>query len=206
MPYTNYDQSRVRGPTLPNILKDILLSVEMTQRELAEEAGLSTLAILRSEQYLYVDLMGSLALALSRIDPEGRTTTEIESSYAKGRKMQLKVNSDAITTNPYFRSRIRAGIDYATDHFQTVDQATLVDDNSHHPFALFRTYLFAAFDLPTSQIQFCLFTGINPAVLAKFESYDSNFPDTVKEALSFILDMRSDEIATLELIVKRAHD
>lgn len=206
MPYTNYDQSRVRVPTLPNIVKDIRLSVEMTQRELAEEAGISTLAVLRSEQYLYVDLPDTLAIALSDIDPEGRTATNIALSYEKGRKMQLKVNSDAITSNPYFRSRIRAGLDYAVDHFQTVDQAALVDDNSHHPFVLFRTYLFAAFDLPTSQIQFCLFTGLNPAVVAKFESYDSNFPDTVKEALSFILDMRSDEIATLELIVKRAHD
>lgn len=202
---TNYNGSSVRVPTLPNVVKDIRTAVGMTQKELAEAAGLSTLTVLRSEQYLYVDLPTPLDTVLAHLENAGRSPVEIATSYSKGRNMQLKVNSDAITSNPYYRSRVRAGINYATDNFLTVDQASLMEDNSNHPFVLFRTYLFAAFDLPTSQIQFCLFTGMNPAVQAKFESYDSNFPDTLKNSLSLILDLTNAELATLEEMVKRAH-
>ena len=191
---------------LPNIVRDIRTNANMTQRELAIKTGLSNLAILRSEQYLYVELINPLPQALSELDSAGRTPEAISTSYSKGRTMQLHVNSEMITSNPYYRTRIRAALNYAMDHGLIKEQANVSPDDNRfsHPFCLFRTYLFAQFDLPVSQIKFCQFTGIHPTVLSRLESYETTMEDSVIAGLSFILQMQDNEINTLKLMCDQA--
>lgn len=188
---------------VPNLVRDIRTSNKLTQKDLADRAGLSTLAVIRAEQYLYVDLPEALATALSEIDDvSSRSPEEMAIAYAKARNIQLSLNSERITSNPYYRSRIRAALNYAMDHSLSIFQILDDDDRRlNHPFALFRMCLFTSFELPTSQIQFCIFTGIHPTVLSKFENYEStDMPESIAAALNQILRLNPDEFATLELM------
>lgn len=192
---------------VPNLVRDIRTDNKLTQKDLADRAGLSTLAVIRAEQYLYVDLPEALANALSEIDDvSSRSPEEMAIAYAKARNIQLSLNSERITSNPYYRSRIRAALNYAMDHSLSIFQILDDDDRRlNHPFALFRMCLFTSFELPTSQIQFCIFTGIHPTVLSKFENYEStDMPESIATALNQILRLNPDEFATLELMCDRA--
>lgn len=190
---------------VPNLVKDLRTRVGLTQKDLADRAGLSTLAVIRTEQYLYVDLPEALAVALSEVDPEERSAAELIVSYEKSRNTQLSLNSESLTSNPYYRSRIRAAINYAMDNYLNIFQILDDDDKRlNHPFALFRMCLFTSFDLPTSQIQFCIFTGVHPTVLSKFEAYDSGFPESLQTALSVVLRLTNQEIETIAMLCERA--
>lgn len=185
---------------LPNVVRDTRTQHNITQKELAELANVSALFVLRAEQYLHVELSDKLADALSVI--ESRPAIVFKDSYLKGRAMFLRVNSSMLTENPYYRQRIRAALNYAMDHGLNSDQA--LKDPLKHPFTLFRTYLFQAFDLPVSQIKFSAFTGIHPTVLANLENFKVPMEDSVKRALSVVLDMTQPEIDTLGLMCESA--
>jgi transcriptional regulator with XRE-family HTH domain len=200
-PYRKESYSR---PELPNVVRDIRTSADITQKDLARQAGLSSIFVLRAEQFLHVELSPALSVALSKIDPHGRSAEEISEAYHKGRMIQLRVNSEAITSNPYYRVRIRNALNYAIDHSLTHDQAKVSDEKFSHPFALFRTHLFTSFDMPTSQIKFCVFTGVHPTVLAAVERYEASIEHTISVALSVVLDMSPGEIATLKLLCDQA--
>ena len=187
---------------LPNVVRDIRSVANMTQKELADLAGVSPLFVLRAEQYLHVALSDRLATALSEIDSAGRLTSQIMEAYVNGRSMQLRINGSMLTQNPYFHQRVKAALDYATDNFLNADQA--LHESDKHPFFLFRTYLFTAFDLPTSQIKFANFTGIHPTVIANLEMYKGSMEHSIKRALSVVLDMSPEEIATLQIMCERA--
>jgi predicted transcriptional regulator len=187
---------------LPNVVRDIRSVANMTQKELADLADVSPLFILRAEQYLHVALSERLAHVLSEIDTQGRSAATILETYITGRGMQLRINGSMLTQNPYYKQRVKAALDYATDHFLNSDQA--VTDSGKHPFTLFRTYLFTAFDLPTSQIKFANFTGIHPTVIANLEAYKGSMEHSIKRALSVVLDLSNEEIATLQIMCERA--
>lgn len=185
---------------LPNVVRDTRTQYNMTQKELSELAHVSALFVLRAEQYLHVELSDKLADALSVIT--SRPAGIFKDNYLKGRAMFLRVNSSLLTENPYYRQRIRAALNYAMDHGLNKDQA--LGDPMKHPFTLFRTYLFQAFDLPLSQIKFSSFTGIHPTVLANLENFKVPMEDSIKRALSVVLDMTDPEIATLALMCESA--
>lgn len=191
-------------PDLPNVVREIRKRADITQKDLADRANLSTIFILRAEQYLHVELSPALSIALSNIDPENRSPEDIALAYSKGRMQQLKANSEMITTNPYYRVRVTAALNYATDHFLNSDQAKAEADKFSHPFCLFRSHLFTSFDMPTSQIKFCVFTGVHPTVLAALERYESSIEDSISHALSVVLDLRANEIQVLKLMCDRA--
>lgn len=191
--------------SLPNVVRDIRIASSLTQQELAEEAGLTRMFILRAEQYLHNTLSPSLATALSVHDSEGRTAVELIGTYSNGRRTQLHVNSQAITQNGYYGLRVRNAINYAIDN--SLDSISASSDGAsarfHHPFALFRTHLFSAFDMPTSQIKFCTITGVHPTVLANLENYKGTMDDTILNALSDVLCMDYGQVATLKLVCDR---
>lgn len=185
---------------LPNVVRDTRTEHNMTQKDLAELASVSALFVLRAEQYLHVELSDKLASALSVIT--NREPVIFKDNYLKGRAMFLRVNSSMLTENPYYRQRIRDALNYAMDYGLNSDQS--LNDPLKHPFTLFRSYLFQAFDLPLSQIKFSAFTGIHPTVLANLENYKVPMEDSVKRALSVVLDMTEPEIATLALMCESA--
>lgn len=194
----------ITPPDLPNIVREIRKRADITQKELANLAGLSTLFILRAEQFLHVELSKPLSVALASIDPDNRSAEDISLVYFKGRLLQLKFNSDMMTSSPYYRIRVSKAMNYAVDHSLNSDQAKASKDSHSHPFALFRTHLFTAFDLPTSQIKFCVFTGVHPTVIAALESYSTGLLDSVATALSIVLDLSQAEIDTLKYMCEQA--
>lgn len=191
-------------PELPNVVRDIRKRVDMTQKDLAELANLSTIFVLRAEQFLHVELSPALSVALALIDPESRSADQISNLYAAGRFQKLRVNSELITSSPFYRNRVLNAINYAIDHSLNSDQARASSDKFSHPFSLFRTHLFTAFDLPTSQIKFCVFTGVHPTVLASLETYNSTIEESISRALSEVLDLSVGELSTLKLLCDQA--
>lgn len=196
----NRNGGEISLPDLPNIVRDIRKRTDTTQKDLASLAGLSNLFILRAEQFLHVELSPTLSVALSSIDPDSRSAAQISELYTAGRLQHLRVNSSIMVTNPYYRVRVRNALNYAMDNSLNSDQARASVDKFSHPFSLFRTHLFTAFDLPTSQIKFCVFTGVHPTVLASLEKYEATIEDSIHRALSEVLDLSEAEIKTLKLM------
>lgn len=201
----SHDIGSYKQHNLPNVVRDIRTNSNMTQQELADEAGLTRMFVLRAEQYLHTTLSPSLAMALSKHDSESRTPVVLISAYSNGRRTQLHVNSQAITQNGYYGLRVRNALEYAIA--TSLDSIAASSDGSsarfHHPFALFRTHLFAAFDMPTSQIKFCTITGVHPTVLANLENYKGTIDDTITQALSEVLCMDYGQVATLKMMCDR---
>lgn len=184
----------------PNIVERTRRRAAMTQKDLATKANLSVMSIVRAEQCLLPGLSASLITALSEIDPSLRPL-EFQLAYTKDRKYRINEFNTALTTDDNYAMNLQDALDYALDHFTptyavispTSDStdSTKSELRMRHPLYLARTYLFSKYDLPTSQIKFCTYTGAHTATVSAIERGKLTLSDapafvaTLKEILGF---------------------
>lgn len=139
-------------------------SAALTQKEVAERAGLSTLYVIRAEQGLPATLGDHLATLLSELDVYGREADEINRQYGNERTDMLSFYYEQINANPGHKSFVEHSLGYALDNFHPGAGKV-----TNHPLYLFRTHLMELHELPTSAIKFCTMFNIHPSFVSNIE-------------------------------------
>lgn len=188
-----------------NVVKSLRITEGLTQEQLAEQAGVSTLFIIRAEQFLHPNLSDKVAEALINLNANADfwNVDALKIQYANQREQFLAEFKHRLTGAMNYRSVVNEAISYAADHYVPVAETLPVNErSSRHPFTLFRTYLFDHYGLPTSQIKFCINTGLHPAVLSSLESRKTNMEEPVADVLRNQLSLNDEQV----LILRRLCD
>lgn len=156
----------------PNIVKRIRMRNNVTQEHLAELAGLSTLFVIRAEQSLHNSLNDDLAKVLSFLSGLAEDNPDaLKETYVQEKQERIDYLIAYLTGDPFFPHRVRIALEYAVENYSPVGEIHIpAERRLHHPFYLFRTSLFKAYDLPTSQIKFSTLTGLHPATINALEN------------------------------------
>ena len=200
----------------------------MTQEELADRAGLSRLAIIRTEQALYPELSQAIIEAFNETyldsaeymeneaSNEGHLTdtrdliADLDIDYENFRRMKIheftaEFSMLDVSKLHYYKKFLRDSL--ATAKLESRPGAILSDRHRRqikHPFRIFRQELFSYRNQPLSAIQFCLKTGAHPAVLAKLESGDTPMPESIFTICRDVLVMDPYEARALSDLCKAA--
>lgn len=168
-------------------LKDLRKDSGYTQPELAELAGMTSVAVHRYEQLLYARPSNNYIAALA--DISGIPMEELRAEYRRCRNEQLE------DTQRLF------GLLLAENIFSLENTLSLVSEHKH-PYVRFREGVCLALDLPTSAIQWCVMTCFHPAQLYKFEASGKSIPAAQRKVLEGS-GMRKSDIKALNLKIKR---
>ena len=142
-----------------NIIKQTRLDLGITQREVAQLAGMSPQAVMRYEQSLYENLSDKLAAAISTIS--GVTLEDIYKQYVIDRTQQQVSAWRYVAIPPPI-------------HFT----------DSVHPFLNFRQGITTAAVGNRSRMSFCILLAVHPATVAEYDSGRvSAMPALIKRAL-----------------------
>lgn len=138
----------------------------LSQVDLAMEAGVSRHSILRMEQLCYPTPLPNVIQALS--DITGVSETELVKRY------QENVHSN----------RELAKVTYFYDvHVLWKALNFAKSSTSKHPFMVWRETVMASIGEATSRIHFCSVVTVHPAILDKYESFKTGFPEQLEIAL-----------------------
>jgi transcriptional regulator with XRE-family HTH domain len=180
--------------TRHSTLKELREELNLTQSELADQAGVSRHAILRLEQLCYPTPLPNVIHTLS--DILGTSVTVLNARYVD----DVRVN------------RALSGEQYFYDHpymialaEQLIKQYANVTVNpAVHPFEQWRTAITDYNGLPSSRIHFSQLTSIHPATLARYESFKTGFPPPIEvafKAMGFpntLLELFKDRVFNME--------
>lgn len=152
-------------------LKRLRLDSNISQKDLAFEAGCSRHAVMRMEQLCFPTPLPNVISALS--DLTGVLEHNLLHSYAEDVRM-----------NREFSGKL-----YRLDEVTEADVTRAVRDsllplsNSHSAFGNWRKTLARGVGDATSQVHFSSRFSIHPAVISKFESNGGSFPTAIGDAL-----------------------
>lgn len=144
----------------PNPIKRVRTNHNMTQRSLAEQAGISPTAVLRYEQGLYEKLSDKINNVLKELD-DTQMSKMLPELYVLWREdVQLHAK-------PYF-----------------IPLPNLAVNLNEHPFTTFRRTVTTRAVGKDSRISFCILLAIHPSVVLDYEAgKQEHMPNLIKEAL-----------------------
>lgn len=156
-----------------SVVERIRRAANLTQRGLAERAGLSVLYVIRAEQCIPQTLGHDLSTALSSVTAEVYTEPssphQIEFEYSIDRENALKFYKNQIWAHPAHLDFIETAVGYALDHY-TAGVGDRRGSRLSHPLCLFRTKLMSLYDAPTSAIKFNQFFGLHASIISTIET------------------------------------
>lgn len=145
-----------------NPIKELRLERGMTQKELAELAGMTPHGLLRYEQGLYENLSNNLLTTIS--DHFGFTPED---------------HSLFIQQYDAFRLEIQRNASIYMDNPPPVQISP-----NHHPFETFRDHVTLRAVGTKSRIRFCILLAVNPAVVLNYDKGKQGpMPSLISEAL-----------------------
>jgi transcriptional regulator with XRE-family HTH domain len=154
-------------------LKRLRLEANISQKDLAFEAGCSRHAVMRMEQLCFPNPLPNVISALSDLlgVSEAMLIHEYESDVYSNRR----------------HSGTLYGLNKVTDAYVTraVRDSLLPLSNSHSAFGNWRKALARGVGDATSQVHFSSRFSIHPAIISKFEANGGPFPLAIATALTF---------------------
>jgi len=169
--------------TVGNIVEEIRKEANITQKRLANMAGLSTLYIIRAEQGMSLALPTNLLNALSHLS--GKDSTDIQTMYIMQRAAMVEYYVDRVNSNPENLAYIETALSWALDHYEP-KAGNALGKKLSHPLYLFRTQYTSLHQLPMSAIKFCQMFGMHPASISKIEKRE----DTVEKDSAIYVKIR----------------
>lgn len=143
-----------------NPIKELRTKHNLTQRALAEQAGISPTALLRYEQGLYENVSEKILDVLVDIDDSA-----------------LAQNLNALYT--IWRNEHR---EEAAKYFQPLPHLVVIGDE--HPFVTFRRTITMRAVGKDSRIAFCILLALHPSVVLDYEANkQAGMPHMIKAAL-----------------------
>ena len=191
-----------------NVVKDLRQQAGLTQQQLAKLAGVTTLYVIRAEQFLHPNL-DKLSRVLASVNgqdsQDSMTAHQIEDTYVAQREDHVSRTRALFYDDPRHESRVARALDYALNEFTPPVGLLREERQKLHPFTLFREYLFDQYELPTSQIKFAAYTGVHPAALSALEnSYSTIETDSpVAKMLTNTLLLDVNQLALLQVMCDR---
>lgn len=171
MTYQTYPQA--------NVVERVRRALNVTQRGLAERAGLSVLYVIRAEQCIPQSLGPDLARALSKLTGElykERTSEhELEHQYSMDRQDALLFYKNQFLNHPGREHFIEVALGYSLDNY-VAGVGDRRGSRLSHPLCLFRTKLMSLYEWPTSAIKFNQHFGLHASILSSIE----NRKDTIE--------------------------
>lgn len=161
----------------------------LTQRELANHAGVSTQSIMRAEQGLHPTLSGGIAKALSEL---GNTDEAIiRRDYKRTRAWNIKQFSLDLTSSDNYELCRKEALTHTREYAQY--------NPTSSPTKYWREFIFSFFGIPLSGIKFCTYTGLHSAVLSNVENGKVTWRESkaFQRVLSEVLNCSEFEIALL---------
>ena len=145
-----------------NVIKDLRESLGLTQKELAELAGVTPQRVLREEQFVYVTPSDSILAALSDrvLDTDSVSITD---RYVKARNQLHREFTEDLCTSPFYDTNMQHFVNYAVDYWDALSEL-------RSPTRMFRESLFEEYGLPKSAIKFSIYTGMHPGTLSDIET------------------------------------
>lgn len=152
-------------------LKRLRLDANISQKDLAFEAGCSRHAVMRMEQLCFPNPLPNVLSALS--DLIGVPEDSLEITY-----------HDDVTLNREFSGQLyRLAACSEADVTRAVRDSLLPLSNSHSAFGNWRKTLARGVGDATSQVHFSSRFSIHPAIISKFEANGGPVPMSIIEAL-----------------------
>lgn len=145
-------------------IRELRLSLGISQQELAIQAGVSRHSVIRTEQLCYPSPLPSLVSTLS--DIVGTSESVITSNYL----------SDV------HANRLYTADNYLSNHTRLIYLANTMPLSTMHPFQLWRETVCEELSLPESRIHFSQLCSIHPATLYKYETFKTGFPTPISVA------------------------
>lgn len=146
-----------------NVIKDLRESLGLTQKDLAELAGVTPQRILREEQFVYVTPSESILKALWSALGESDAAHSIEGDYVRQRAQLHREFTEDLCTSPFYDTKVQQALDYAVDYWDALSELK-------SPTRMFRESLFEEYGLPKSAIKFSIYTGMHPGTLSDIET------------------------------------
>lgn len=148
-----------------NPIKDLRESLGLTQKELAELAGVTTNLVLRNEQFVYAEPSAQIlnAMHIEAYNNDVLFPSSLEADYIKAREQLHREFTDDLVTSPFYDQHVKYALDYAIDYWDA--QSTV-----RSPIRMFRESLFENYGLPSSAIKFSIYTGMHPGTLSDIET------------------------------------
>lgn len=144
---------------MENPIRSLRRSFNLTQRSLAEQAGISPTAVLRYEQGLYEEVSGKIVTALAEHDPI--EAARIPSKYRSWR------NAHQVAAHKFF---------------EPLPALAVLSDE--HPFVTFRRSITTRAVGKDSRISFCILLAIHPSVVLDYEAgKQEHMPNLIQQAL-----------------------
>lgn len=144
-----------------NPIKQARQRFNITQRSLAEQAGISPTAVLRYEQGLYENISGKIFKALLDLDPNDGMLRDLPALYRDWRNIHQSVASGYVHPLP---------------NLQVYPQK--------HPFITWRETVTRRAVGKDSRISFCILLAIHPSVVLHYEAgKQRHMPKLIQDAL-----------------------
>ena len=149
-------------PRIPdNVIRDLRTSAGLSQKELAELAGVTPGRVLREEQFVYEKPSPAILQALSEKFEKQFKPEEIVQDYVFNRDRMHQQFFDDMVMSENHLGVLAQCVDYAVDYYDI--------GGMKPPTKLFREHLFQHYGLPDSAIKFSQYTGMHPATLSDIE-------------------------------------
>ena len=143
---------------LINPIKTFRQLHNLTQRSLAEQAGMSPTAVLRYEQGLYQELSEKISGVFTSLDEEAANLPEAYRTWRKAHQLEAKRY-----INPLPNLMVISG---------------------EHPFTTWRRTVTTRAVGKDSRVSFCILLAIHPGVVLEYEKgKQRHMPHLIKEAL-----------------------
>lgn len=141
-------------------MKNLRTQLGFTQEQVANQTGMTRLAVLRYEQYLYEELSSKLVSFYAK--QTDRDLSDIQSQYHQERLM-VQYEANQIILEPYPSLRIIGG---------------------EHPFTTFRRTLTYRAVGEDSRMAFCKLLALHPSTVAEYEAAKlRSLPSAIRSAL-----------------------
>lgn len=179
-----------------NPIRELRESLGLTQKDLAELAGVTPQRVLREEQYVYELPSEKITNALQERNPSvAPNTLTLVVDYVRNRNQLHRDFSRDLTESPFYEQHLRHAVDYATDYWDALSEL-------RSPTKMFRASLFEQFGLPDSAIKFTIYTGMHPGTLSDIETGKTDWDGAValKEVFRNALHVPGDLMSVLGIL------
>jgi transcriptional regulator with XRE-family HTH domain len=147
---------------MENPIRAARRSLNLTQRSLAEQAGISPTAVLRYEQGLYEEISDKIYRTLLEYEPLDVSIVDLPAYYRAWR-----------THHQYEASK----------YFNPLPALAVLSDE--HPFVTFRRSITTRAVGKDSRISFCILLAIHPSVVLDYEAgKQEHMPNLIQQALA----------------------
>ena len=180
-----------------NPIRDLRESLGLTQKELAEHAGVTAQRVLREEQFVYETPSQKIldAFKQDNLAPVDLSLDTLVSDYVKARNKLHRDFTEDLVTSPFYIQHAKYALDYVIDYWDALSVLK-------SPVKMFREALFGNYGLPTSAIKFSIYTGMHPGTLSDIETgkTDWNGAAALKTVLRGNLGLEGAMIETLGIL------